>query len=530
MLALTTTNQAPPSRSKRQGRKPRASKAPQQQQLALVPVVNKPVQKQEKSSKRRNKQPKVTISYERPPISKQMYKSINTRGRRTADLSLYKHVKTIHDAFLMAYLHHLMVPEAEYPLPAIEFVGTVGVPDINSPILGDGGYGTTSMLASIAASYVNPQDAANASDERAFHAVQGSNVAIGRYETFAGVRTYTINTQTLSTGQLELVVFYDPFDLLYPIKVISPPVNPTLTSTYNDITLYSTMPAAGPFVSDWNNDPFLFAKVMAGPSDPLLISPDTANLYFIGGASLSVDVLNRNLYTNCAFQSRTSSNTIHSFSDNLQNLWRTDLGTALGFTDTPVESMGCTSVYSGEKWTQCHIPAPTLTGAPLKLYHSHALRRAWCVGAPVIRILIRTQTTNSGTPGPVSFNVRLNNWVGISPVDYKVAGACTEETVPFALPSWARIARTFSVLHSPDYSVASAYTSAATQVVSTIASSVPADSEFTRKLQSNPKAAPKQLSFTDKASSWMKTAADWGGKLVALESIVSKIIAAAFAA
>jgi len=256
-----------------------------------------------------------------------------------------------------------------------------------------------------------------------------SDALTSRYVAYQGRALNTFKFTTDANGDADIWVFHDPTDIGVPFQIIqTPPV------VFGD---YSDLPAAQQGV--WDNDPYMLAHhyYPVGGDHPDL-QADAANLYFTGGASLEVNTINKSAFLAVSYQTRTGTNTVNRFMNDLELLWSmADPSQPLNLTDQPEEADGALSLYTGTQWHMGATALPEIAD-PLTVQFglSGSSRRCWSMGAPWVRLVVRT--TSGGIPGAgsVQFNVAFHTWIGIAPCLPAFAGACPHETVPFPMPTW----------------------------------------------------------------------------------------------
>lgn len=373
-----------------------------------------------------------------PKVSRFVRRTIEQKGLATAALSanagsLHKYIHTVEDSFHGALLAHLYSPNTQFPLPALYRPGLTSAEPFSSTNAGVFPLNTpTGDAASSIGTAPQRVPFAEWLETRGttFHPTANDCDALtSRYVAYQGKALNTFKFTTDVNGDADIWVFHDPTDIGVPYQIIQVP--PVVSGQYLDL------PVAQQGV--WDNDPYMLTHSYypVGGDHPDL-QADAANLYFTGGAALEVNHINKSAFLAVSYQTRTGTNTINRFVNDLEHLWQfTDVAQCLNLTDQPEEADGAISLYTGTQW---HMGATALPGLAdpdtVRFGLSGSFRRCWSMGAPWVRLVVRT--TSGGIPGAgsVQFNVAFHNWIGVAPCLPAFAGACPHETVPFPMPTW----------------------------------------------------------------------------------------------
>lgn len=334
---------------------------------------------------------------------------------------------------------------------------------------------------------------------------------LGRYTRFSGRGIATLETNTDSTGKLEVWFAHDPFNIEWPVIAFVP----STTGSFTGMNRLLSVP--------WTSNPYPFPKTYISESgDNPGLDIEQENIYYEGGSLLHVHTLNKNAYLTVSYQTRTGNNTYDRFVDSLPNLWTTsDPGIPLTLQDTPEEADGCVSMYTGTTWSKGVNFTTALSEANAQFSYSEYFRRCWASGAPFIRALVRTTNAGGATTGSVQFSINLLNWVATAPSDPAVASAQPLETIPVPMPAWGRAMRTRGQIYKGKQSPVDAIW---TRQLSRIAANVIPNTPMTRALVSNPtQVAPSVLASATQDNS-PKSSKSW---LDTMGSVISRVGGAA---
>jgi len=373
-----------------------------------------------------------------PKVSRYIRRTMEQKGAPTASLTanpsgLHKYIHTVEDSFHGALLAHLYSPTSQFPLPALYRPGLTTAEPFSST---NAGLLPPNSPDGDAKSSIGTQPQRVPFAEwletrgTTFHSTATDCDALtSRYVAYQGKALNTFKFTTDANGDADIWVFHDPTDIGVPFQIIQTP--PVVFGSYLDL------PVAQQGI--WDNDPYMLAHSYypVGGDHPDL-QADAANLYFTGGAALEVNTINKSAFLAVSYQVRTGTNTINRFMNDLEHLWHdTDPSQCLNLTDQPEEADGALSLYTGTQWHMGATVLPEIADpATIQFGLSGSFRRCWSMGAPWVRLVVRT--TSGGVPGAgsVQFNVAFHNWIGIAPCLPAFAGACPHETVPFPMPTW----------------------------------------------------------------------------------------------
>jgi len=332
------------------------------------------------------------------------------------------------DRFHVALLQSLFVPAQPFPLPGIHLYGIPNALQFGDTASPNGvQWGSPPTREGI----FNPTIEVRGSTIN--RAVGEGTVAVARYGRFSGKTATTVETTTDSNGMAEIWFFADPTDLVNPVRVIK--VSNSM-SNYTDLVVIQSL--------EWQANPYPYTKAYVPEAgDNPCTETEYHNVYYTGAAALMVTTLNANAFLSTAYQVRNGDNVPDRFNDELGALWTTPEPAAnLGMSDTPTTGQGALSLYTGASWHAGTRSVPSESGAALSFAVSGSFRRCWAMGAPFVRVIVRTQSNGIPAAGPVQFNVRFNCWAGTAPQDLSLAASQPFETVPFESPSWLRVVKT----------------------------------------------------------------------------------------
>lgn len=360
--------------------------------------------------------------------------------------SVASEIRTHEDVFRASLLCHLMDRQLEYPLPPFYN------PGFNTQMTGwTDRLGYVAPAAASMAGYSDFQQTNPALQAIAPQPIMEGAVTVARYGVFKGKVVTDISATTNSSGDLELWLWLDPSDYSYPLKGFN--MNDPLNPSVEVMTPWTALPfvpgtsfVTTPYAKKTQivRDEADYENLEAAPAAvPGQLEADTSNLYYQGGAAMSVQHTNRDAFTTVAMRARNYSNVIHRFFDSLDNMYA---NTNLGFT-TPYEmAASAQMVHSGSQWQTAYKVDDTLisTAAQQKCYLVKSFQHAWQQGYPFVQLKCRTNTGNM----VVKFSVSTENWMGIAPFKLDSAGAMPFETVPYLMPAWWRITRSSSTLRA----------------------------------------------------------------------------------
>lgn len=329
-----------------------------------------------------------------------------------------------------------------------------------------------------------------------------------RYGVFQGAYQTEPSFTTDSNGKLYLWAIFNPLEYDYPVKYINmaDPTNPALDSNTKAGTWFDN-----PFAMqvNWNTSPFLEEeKPAATPTPPACacgscdyervsdkpkvgIAPiaqstsdiDEYNLYYTGGAALTVSCMKTDDQISVAMRARTTDNVVNRFYQGVDNIYSND---QLGFTTPYVNTNAAHAFHSGNKWDFLTrgkggvIPGSV---ANENLYGVKAFQKAWQAGEPFIQIVVQTVAPNT----TVRFSVSARAWIGVAPMRLASAGVMPLETAPFELPTWFSFARSGAGYGKHDVAQRASSNMQIANLLPALTSEVP----LLRQVASSP--APRQM-------------------------------------
>jgi len=380
-------------------------------------------------------------------VTKGVQRALATAGHSAGGMRLGSLIRTQEDRFHAGLLVHMLDNTVIYPLPGLSYVGLAGCTEVlqgggsapftYTPQAGAGPYTTASSSAFMRSS---------------------------RYGVFHGAVQTEVSALSNSSGALELWVWLDPLDVAHPLKIIDATTvgSPTWTAHTTGTTW-----SDNPFVitQDWISSPngvvlrkpeqpvrelppgwarvapVVDAAPMSVPVEAPVFDVDRGNFYYVGGAALQLQHVNRDAYTTAAFRVRRTDNVTHRFFDTLDALGTTN---DLGFRVPFEAGTAAFATYSGSMWDTARRPIGNTdpTGSSLTSYLCISFNRCWEAGYPFIQV--RCKTTSGASS--VRFSVSGRSWMGIAPKPLDRAGAMPFETVPFSLPGWFSVGRVNGVV------------------------------------------------------------------------------------
>lgn len=403
-------------------------------------------------------------------------------------------LSTAYDRFQLGLLHSLFEPARPFPAPGIRRSGVQGPTTSDFQASGNT-WGTSAITAGFA-------------EIRGTTYHWGSNeesVVIGRYVRFNGKAVHTVEYTTNASGEAEFWFLHDPTDMTKPILVLD--IKDSVAGNYTDITVLDALP--------YTANPYALQQIRVQElGDNPVEEVDTLSLYYEGSSALTVTTLNQNAFLSTAYQTRTGDNTVDWMYQRTYPWAPPRPSDNLGWTDSPQTAGGALSLYTAETWHLGTRMIDGTTGDSLKFWASHLVQRCWQLGAPFIRVVVRTQSNGSPAPGPVQFNVVLNNWVCSAPMGPAAAGGMPLETVPFASPSWLRVVKTRGAV-SVDGKMEKAFQDAVRSSLARVPSNVAGTSQVERALAVAPaevltRAAVTPVSEVPAKSTWV----DWAEKAI----------------
>lgn len=424
--------------------------------------------------------------------------SIQDAGQNV--LGLHSVLTSAHDKFQLAVLRSLFEPTRPYPIPGIRKAGMFG-PDTTE---------TYSSGVVELNDFITKRAEARGTTIHYTNPIEES-VIMGRYARFNGrcVTTYTFNTN--SNGEGEYWIFHDPTELDYPIVALDMTTNPS--PNYTKLVVAAR--------TQWTSNPYPLARSYSSElGDHAVENQDNASLYFTGSAVLAVSTLNKTSYMSTAYQVRTGDNVIDRMYDQVDFYNGTSAADNAGWTDTTTEGMGAISMYNGESWRVGTAFINTVSDPDdIKFWASHLLNRCWVMGAPFVRVVVRTN--NAGTPASstVQFSVALNVWTCTAPIDVKVAGGMPLETVPFPSPTWLRAVKTRGAV-ATDSRMDKAFQAAARKAASRIPEGILGTTPFERMLAAKP---AKVIEHAMKTETSEKSAGNSNGFLSFLDKVANMV-------
>lgn len=438
---------------------------------------------------------------------------VSTRNLNSHASSLRSLLMTVEDQLHGAILNNVYEPSRIFPLPSIYMPGTEG----SSLFAAESTYGGSVLNPVLATPAVIdippvPTVVANGIDSRSqtyIMPTSGGDLLQNRYATFNGKSISTIELLTDANGELDVWFCHNPYYTDQPVVIFSP--NDVVGGNYTNMTIHSRPP--------WTSDPFVFAKIMQAPQQgggtPINDLPtcfmDGYNYYYPGSSYLQVETLNKNAWLSTSYQTRTGGNTVHRFNDSINGLYNSlDPGAPLMLLDQPSQADGAISVYMGQQWGQGKGGYSSPDVNNIKWQVNQYFRECWGLGAPWIRCVVRSQSSGALAAGPVQFKITLLTWLGIAPQQQAVAGACPMETVPFPLPTWARVLRTRGITYSVN-SVGEAVANMQLATTRSLSSVVSGSTPLQRAIASAPVSTVAAIgaSSPDKPQSWLSRFGNW---------------------
>lgn len=328
---------------------------------------------------------------------------------------------------------------------------------------------------------------------------------MGRYARFTGKSVHTVEYTTDSSGEAEFWFLHDPSDMNSPVLVLQ--IHDSVAGNYTDLIVKDRLPyTANPFAVQQ-----LYVQELG---DNAVEEAESLSLYYEGSSALTVTTLNTNAFLSTAYQTRTGDNTVDWMYQRIYPWAPPRPSDNFGWTDSPQSAVGALSLYTAETWHLGTRMIAGTTGDGEKFWASHLVQRCWQLGAPFIRVVVRTQSNGVAAPGPVQFNVALNNWVCTAPMRQELAGGMPLETVPFPAPSWLRVLKTRGSV-SVDGRMEKAFQDAVRSSLSRVPTTVTGSSMVERALAVAPsqvlaRAAATAVPEVPARSTW----AEWADKAV----------------
>jgi hypothetical protein len=381
-------------------------------------------------------------------------------------------ILTYYDKWVLKVYMHAANRMLVYPLPGLRTEGARRpsvFSNIGSNAVDESIYGrffkrdfTGTGSSAMAAGLVDAQPAS---------VVVNSRYAITRGRVNTNV-TLTLDATETSA---QFWILFDPLEVTNPVRWVKVAANGLILGTAGNFSS-GTVP--------WTSTPFMLATNMVNGGAPFREAPprssaewenlckqraasatpvrvgdfptpgqttkwDVDNMYYAGGADISVDWINSNAYTNCSIRARDTNNTIHRFYDAMDELDGTTGNSEeqlqLGFLTNFEQSTGAAAGYSGTMWDLAHdYGQPVADDVIWK-----AMADVWHSGKPFIQL--RLSNVNGVAQG-FDFSVSASTWLGTAPLATQKAGGCVFETVPFQLPDAVSQIVSASAVH-PDHAV-----------------------------------------------------------------------------